>query len=128
MIKENKVSLWVGNVSSESTLEEYTVQKFTDDGDYIPSIFSDLFNLGEYDDDFKEICYFNESLSDIEQLLEGCSYDDIVIPKFKQLFGEQVECKINSVILLYNFEFDGLQKKYTNQHNEFIFIGAVDYR
>ena len=39
MIKENIVSLWLGNFESEDRLMEYTTEEYTEDGDGIASEF-----------------------------------------------------------------------------------------
>ncbi|MEH7051905.1 hypothetical protein COF01_08860 [Bacillus pseudomycoides] len=41
-----KVTVWIGNFESNAELENYTNIKYMEEGDSIPSIFEQHFNLG----------------------------------------------------------------------------------
>nr|WP_313771972.1 immunity 22 family protein [Bacillus bingmayongensis] len=61
-------------------------------------------------------------------ILRNFSYSEIIIPNFKDLIEkENVEESINSVILLYDFQYDAEKVKDTYEDLEFIFIGAEPY-
>ena len=102
--------------------------EYTEDGDSISSKFGVNFGFGYYDEDHIEIMFYKEPKIHIEEILQDFSYSEIIIPKFKNLIEkENVENCINSVILLYDFQYDAEKVKDTYEGLEFIFIGAVPY-
>ena len=105
MRKNDIVALWLANVDDVDNLKKFTDASYTEDGDYIPSIFSDLFKLERYDEDFSDICYVGSN-DCVTELLNGFSYDYAIIPKFKKIIEKNNICigDFNSVVLLYNFE------------------------
>ncbi len=72
------------------------------------------------DEDFieKEVL---ENSNDISILLEGCSYEEIIIPKINKHFN--LRKSYNAVILIYNFEYDNK----INSIGEFDFITSISY-
>ncbi|MBY0061276.1 MULTISPECIES: immunity 22 family protein [Priestia] len=100
------VSLWVGEFSSTEELENYLLIDYTEDGDAIPSQFEKDFNIEYFDEDFSEAHYEGDEVHKLSQLLEGCSYDDVVIPNFVEKYGENLPINANSMILLYDFEYN----------------------
>lgn len=128
MRKDDYVSLWLGNLDSPKSLEKYLKIKYTRDGDMIPSKFAKTFGIDRYDDDFREAKYFEEFQSEISEIFENFSYDHIIIKYFKNLVGDKLDKNYNTVILLYNFEYEGEINDYC-EGNEFItFIGKTKYR
>ena len=124
MQKEGKVSLWLGNFNNEKTFREFMEIKYTDDGDSIPSKFKKQFKIDYYDIDFSEIDYMDEKSNDLEVLLEGFSNDYEIIPKLKENYDGNM---YNSIVLLYDFEYDSNKINYKNENNILDFIGCVDY-
>ena len=124
MQKEGKVSLWLGNFNNEKTFREFMEIKYTDDGDSIPSKFKKQFKIDYYDIDFSEIDYMQEKSNDLEVLLEGFSNDYEIIPKLKENYDGNM---YNSIVLLYDFEYDSNKINYKNENNILDFIGCVDY-
>ena len=124
MQKEGKVSLWLGNFNNEKTFREFMEIKYTDDGDSIPSKFKKQFKIDYYDIDFSEIDYMEEKSNDLEVLLEGFSNDYEIIPKLKENYDWNM---YNSIVLLYDFEYDSNKINYKNENNILDFIGCVDY-
>ena len=124
MQKEGKVSLWLGNFNNEKTFREFMEIKYTDDGDSIPSKFKKQFKIDYYDIDFSEIDYMEEKSNDLEVLLEGFSHDYQIIPKLKENYDGIM---YNSIVLLYDFEYDSNKINYKNENNILDFIGCVDY-
>ena len=124
MQKEGKVSLWLGNFNNEKTFREFMEIKYTDDGDSIPSKFKKQFKIDYYDIDFSEIDYMEEKSNDLEVLLEGFSNDYEIIPKLKENYDVNM---YNSIVLLYDFEYDSNKINYKNENNILDFIGCVDY-
>lgn len=128
MEKEGFVSLWIGNVQSSEELDKLLAVSYSDEGDFIPSIFAKHFNIRRYDDAVREAEYYAEASDDLKQLLEGFSYDDEIVPRFTALVQEGLANDFNAIVLLYNFEYTGEIVEATIQSNYFGFLGAVEYR
>jgi hypothetical protein len=128
MEKEGFVSLWIGNVQSSEELDRLLAVSYSDEGDFIPSIFAKHFNIRRYDDAVREAEYYEEASDDLNQLLEGFSYDDEIVPRFTALVQEGLANDFNAIVLLYNFEYTGEILEATIQSNYFGFLGAVEYR
>jgi hypothetical protein len=124
MQKEGFVSLFIGNMSSSEELDQYVLIEYTEDGDAIPSQFEKDFGIDYYDEDFREVEFYKEPLDDLRNLLEGFSYNEEIVWKFIDLCGVYLDHKVNSVILLYNFQYTGTIKR----ANQFQFLGAVQYK
>src|SRR4051812_30973543 len=99
------VSLWAGTFKSIEKLQNYMMISYTEDGDALPSIFEKDFKIGHYDIDFREIDFYVEPSTNLKLLLEGVSYDDVIISRFLELYGENLPEEVNSIILLYNFKY-----------------------
>ncbi|WP_379151057.1 immunity 22 family protein [Paenibacillus sp. sgz5001063] len=126
---EGFVSLWVGNVQSSEELDRLLTVSYSDEGDFIPSIFAKHFEVRRYDDAVREAEYYEEVSNDLNQLLEGFSYDDEIIPKFNTLLvHEKLPKDINAVILLYNFKYTGEIVEATIQSNYLRYLGTVEYQ
>lgn len=121
-------SLWLGTSQSFNQLQEYVDTEYTEDGDGIDSKFGVNFGFGYYDEDNIEIMFYEEPKIHIEEILQGFSYSEIIIPRFKDLMKKvNVGDSMNSVILLYDFRYDAERVKDTYEDLEFIFVGAVSY-
>jgi len=127
MKKEEFVSLWLGNISSPDELEKILKTSYTEDGDLIPSIFANSFNIERYDDSVREADFYEESSNSLSRLLEDFSYDDTIIPEFISVCGEHLTKNYNAVVLLYNFNYKGIKKKVSIGDGEFEFLGSVKY-
>ena len=124
MEKEGFVSLFIGNSKSYKDLQNYILNSYTEDGDLLPSEFEKDFNIDYYNEDFRKVEFYDEPSNDLRVLLEGFSYDEEIIPKFIELCGERLNQEANSVILLYNFQYNGN----VNEKNQFRFLGTVQYK
>lgn len=134
MIRRNNMeyrgmaSLWLGTSQSFQHLQEYVDMEYTEDGDSIDSKFGVNFGFGYYDEDQIEIMFYEEPKIHIEEILQDFSYSEIIIPKFKDLMKpENVAASMNSVIVLYDFQYDAEKAKDTYEGLEFMFFGAVPY-
>lgn len=129
MEREGYVSLWIGNSKSDEELLEYVELAYTDDGDFLPAQFLKDFNIDidDFDEDFIERVCLDKEANSITELISGCSYEDVVIPKYENLINKVSSVKFNAGILLYNFEYDGNVKAVNNKDYQFKFIGAVEY-
>ncbi|RAS72843.1 immunity 22 family protein [Priestia endophytica] len=107
MEKQGSVSIWLGNVKRKEDLEKYVALKYDEDGDSLPSLFFRDFHINHYetDEDFFEVEWLEESNKNISKLLEGISYEEIIIPKVKQY--SELNKTYNSIILIYNFAYSG---------------------
>lgn len=123
----NKVSLWLGCFSDIEAFEEFKKEKYTWDGDVIISHFQRLSEIEEYDEDFSEFEFLDESANDFEKLLGGASYDEQIIPKFKEIYNFENDKDYNAVILLYNFRYHEKIKRITFDNSELEYIGHVEY-
>ncbi|WP_299095597.1 immunity 22 family protein [uncultured Metabacillus sp.] len=127
MQKDGFVSLWVGNINSSEELDDILNISYTEDGDFIPSKFARSFDIERYDDAVREAEFYDEADNLLSQLLEGFSYDDVIIPKFSSVCGEQLQSNYNVVILLYNFKYEGIKKETKLNTSILEFLGAVEY-
>ncbi|WP_342436462.1 immunity 22 family protein [Paenibacillus sp. FSL L8-0436] len=128
MEKEGAVSLWVGNVQSSEELDRLLTVSYTDEGYFIPSIFAKHFGIRRYDDAVREAEYYEEASNNLNQLLEGFSYDDEIVLRFTALLQEGLTDDFNAVVLLYNFMYTEELLEATLQSNYFRFLGAVEYQ
>ncbi|MBX9434022.1 immunity 22 family protein [Bacillus paralicheniformis] len=127
MQKEEFVSLWVGSISSPEELEKILKTSYTEDGDFIPSIFAHSFNIERYDESVREADFYEGSSNSVSRLLEDFSYDHTIIPEFISVCGEHLTKNYNAVVLLYNFDYKGVKKKVSIGGGEFKFLGSVKY-
>lgn len=117
MEKQGWVSIWLGNINDEDSIGEYVDLTYDEDGESVPSQFFIDFNIDmdETDEDTIEKAVYNNSIIDISALLDGCSYEEIVIPKIQKSIN--LKKSYNAVILIYNFEYN----------NEISSTGAFDF-
>jgi hypothetical protein len=130
MEKEGFVSLWIGNIDSQDSLDEYAELIYTDEGEWLPSTFLADFNIDkdDFDEDFIEKICHEKNVKSLNELIAGCSYEDVVIPGFINVFGDDLPKGVNSAILLYNYEYDGNTKKTINGEQSFRYISTVQYK
>lgn len=129
MEKNGVVSLWLGNMKTDEFLKDYVDLKYTDEGEWQKSQFLIDFNIDmdNIEEDFIEKVLYTETNDDIETLLLGCSYENIVIPNIKKIINNKLNDKFNAVILLYNFEYNGEEIYINNEHYKIKYIGSVLY-
>ncbi|WP_113928094.1 immunity 22 family protein [Bacillus sp. P14.5] len=123
MEKQGWVSIWLGNINDEDSIGEYVDLTYDEDGESVPSQFFIDFNIDmdETDEDTIEKAVYKNISSDISVLLDGCSYEEIVIPKIQKRIN--LKKSYNAVILLYNFEY----KNEISSTGAFDFIAATNY-
>ncbi|SDC36100.1 Immunity protein 22 [Terribacillus halophilus] len=123
MEKQGWVSIWLGNINDEDSIGEYVDLTYDEDGESVPSQFFIDFNIDmdETDEDTIEKAVYKNSSSDISTLLDGCSYEEIVIPKIQKSIN--LKKSYNAVILIYNFEY----KNEISSTGTFDFIAATNY-
>lgn len=123
MIAGSYVSLWFGNFE-ENNFNEYFEIKYTEDGDSIPSLFEKDFALGYYDRDLVEKFWSDNNSEDIEVLFEDFSYDNQLIDQFRSV---TIDEPYNTVMLIYDYKYEGKTKISDYKNNKLRFIGTVTY-
>ncbi|MBA4536290.1 immunity 22 family protein [Bacillus aquiflavi] len=117
MDKHGTVSIWFGNIKNQEALDRYVHLTYDDDGDSVPSRFFLEFdiNINEVDEDFIEKTVLENHSNDLSTLLEGCSYEEIIIPEMRKIL--RIKHHYNSSIMIYNFEYEETVKT----------VGSFDY-
>ncbi|MCR5837090.1 MAG: immunity 22 family protein [Lachnospiraceae bacterium] len=123
MIKNNKVSLWLGQFNTSEEFYAYADGKYDEDGNYIESEFQKEFGILQYDMDSIEKDWIFDKCDSLRDLLLGFSYDDEIISNFSNGCIIKDLHKYNSILLLYNFEYDNHNK---SNDDKMDFIGCVD--
>lgn len=123
------VSLWLGTIKTkpiDDMLVQYLAFEYDEDGNAIHPPFSHDFEIEEFAEDFREAGILDEPKHRIEDMLQGCSYEDEVIPLFQNLIDKTLMLEtFNTVILLYNFNYHGKVKHVSNEQMDMIYIGSV---
>ncbi|WP_210468017.1 immunity 22 family protein [Sporosarcina sp. 6E9] len=127
MQKEGFVSLWGGKANSSVELEKLLEIFYTEKGDFIPSKFAQSFGIKRYDDAIREAEFHDVGDNLLSRLLEGFSYDEVIIPKFLIVCNDRLQEKYNVVILLYDFKYEGNNKETIINNSKFKFLGSVEY-
>lgn len=108
MEKANIVSIWLGYFESEKDFENYIEGSYNEKGDYILSKFERDFKI-QYNPDYIERYYnFNGKLENFANGFE-------IVLKFKKFLEKLNLTKYNSIVILYNFQYNGniINKKLT---------------
>ncbi|GJJ24853.1 immunity 22 family protein [Bacillus velezensis] len=130
MERQNYVSLWIGSIKDNESLSKYVELVYNEDeGDFLPSQFLIDFDIDidDLDEDFIEKVAHENNRNNLPALIDGCSYDSVILPRFENMVGIALPEQINAAVLLYNFEYDGREKEITAKNYSFKFIGAVSY-
>ncbi|WNS79228.1 immunity 22 family protein [Domibacillus sp. DTU_2020_1001157_1_SI_ALB_TIR_016] len=125
MEQEGYVSLWVGNFSSNEELQKYLLNTYDEDGNAAASAFEEEYKIDDHDSDFREADCFKTGSRQLSILLSGCSYEDVVIPLFTEIQGEELPYSVNSIILLYNFKYS---EKGGREPSHVHYLGSVRYK
>ncbi|MED3871863.1 immunity 22 family protein [Priestia megaterium] len=123
MEKQGIVSIWLGNIKNQKQLEKYVDLTYDEEGESVPSKFFEDFNIDmdETDEDFIEKAVLEAKSDEISVLLEGCSYEEVIIPIIKEKI--KLNSSYNTVILIYNFEYKSL----VNSSGDFDYITSTSY-
>ncbi|WP_090920228.1 MULTISPECIES: immunity 22 family protein [unclassified Bacillus (in: firmicutes)] len=123
------MSLWIGNFRTKQNLKDYVEMKFDEVGNRIPSQFMRDFNLDfiNYNQDLLESTFIEDSVTSLALLLSGSSYEADILPQFVEHYGEELSESYNSVIRLYDFEYDGEVDKTKFKSGNLIYRGSVVY-
>ncbi|MGM0923926.1 MAG: immunity 22 family protein [Bacillota bacterium] len=123
------LSLWLGNFPTEDELKQYVELKFNKLGDRISSKFMQDFNIDfvDYNQDLLERTFINHSTKSLKVLLKGSSYEDKLLPQLIEHYGESIKENFNSVIRLYDFEYNEVVDEVKSANKNILFMGAVTY-
>ncbi|MCU5097584.1 MULTISPECIES: immunity 22 family protein [Bacillus] len=123
------VSLWFGNCTSEMVLRKYVEIKYDNEGNRIPSRFMTDFQIDfiEYNQDLLECTYSEHVTSSLSELLQNASYSELIISELIDFYGENLEEQYNTVIRLYDFEYEELVKEAKLDGRNMKYMGSVIY-
>ncbi|HDR7659162.1 MULTISPECIES: immunity 22 family protein [Bacillus] len=123
------VSLWSGNCTSKMVLRKYVEIKYDNEGNRIPSRFMTDFQIDfiEYNQDLLECTYNEHVTSSLSELLQNASYSELIISELIDFYGENLEEQYNTVIRLYDFEYEELVEEAKLDSRNFKYIGSVIY-
>ena len=126
METENTVSIWIGNFATKLDLDEFINLKYDDEGEVVPSLFYDQYNIDidDIDDYLIEKEVFETSFTNLFDMLKVASYDNVIINNLKQKgINPNIEPN-NTLILIYNYQFDSNILRTINTE----FIATVKYK
>ncbi|RGM72786.1 hypothetical protein DXB95_07135 [Streptococcus ilei] len=126
METENTVSIWIGNFATKLDLDEFINLKYDDEGEVVPSLFYDQYNIDidDIDDYLIEKEVFETSFTNLFDMLKEASYNNIIVNNLKQKgINPNIEPN-NALILIYNYQFDSNTLRTINTE----FIATVEYK
>ncbi|WP_411501274.1 immunity 22 family protein [Bacillus thuringiensis] len=129
MEKPSVMSLWIGNFRTKQSLKEYVEIKFDEVGDRIQSKFMRDFNIDfiDYNQDLLESILIEGSTTSLTTPLSGSSYEAEILSQFVEHYGEELPETDDSVIRLYDFEYDGDIDEVKFKSGNLIYMGSVVY-
>ena len=127
-VEEDYLSLWLCQTESEEILYQYVEKDYeVDDSEKIKFQLGRDFNIYWYDEDFFEAS-FSDNLKGWD-LLKGHSYIDNLLPILKEKYPDVMNETYNSVIIFYNFKYDGNVMEIKNdKYGYFRFVGSFKYQ
>lgn len=123
----DQVSLWLGQFDTEEQLREYVNFIYLEDCVVKPKFCND-FLIDFFDEDFIEAFIEGLPSNNVLDLLVGCSYDDVIIPKYEKLMMKGFNLKVNTAILLFNFKYHEKVLESTYNNKCIKYIGTVKYK
>ena len=126
METENTVSIWIGNFATKLDLDEFINLKYDEEGEVVPSLFYNQYNIDidDIDDYLIEKEVFETSFTNLFDMLKEASYNNIVVNNLKQKgINPNIEPN-NALILIYNYQFDSNTLRTISTE----FIATVEYK
>ena len=126
METENTVSIWIGNFATKLDLDEFINLKYDEEGEVVPSLFYNQYNIDidDIDDYLIEKEVFEISFTNLFEMLKEASYNNIIVNNLKQKgINPNIEPN-NALILIYNYQFDSNTLRTINTE----FIATVEYK
>lgn len=128
MGNKKTVSIWTANADlHQSTLREILTPTYSDDGESLGSEFSNAFSLGFIDDDFIEADIV-EPTKHLEEAVEDFSYDSEIIDEIKKKNTSPLSEKINTIIAVYDYAYEGKTTMSKLRGVEFTYRGQFEYQ
>ena len=123
------VSLWFGNGTSEMVLRKYVEIKYDNEGNRISSRFMTDFQIDfiEYNQDLLEYTYSEHVTSSLSELLQNASYSESIISELIEFYVGNLEEQYNTVIRLYDFEYEELVEEAKLDGRSLKYMGSVIY-
>ncbi|MGQ7106292.1 immunity 22 family protein [Bacillus cereus] len=117
------VSIWLGNMKTQDQLDAYINVTYDEEGNAMPASFFVDFNIDmiDVDEDFIEKEVLEEASDNVSMLLTGCSYDDKILSRIKEVV--KLNKSYNSIVLIYNFQYDNS----VSNCEGFNFVTATSY-
>lgn len=127
MKRVGKVSLWLGYFQQEKIFRDFMkLERVNINSER--SLFKERFGISQYNSNFSEIDYMEGRSPDLSELLDGFHRDYEIIKNFGKIFPNKDNEWFNTVVLLYDFEYDGTYEVYNDGENELRYIGCVKYK
>ena len=126
METENTVSIWIGNFATKLDLDEFINLKYDEEGEVVPSLFYNQYNIDidDIDDYLIEKEVFEISFTNLFDMLKEASYNNIIVNNLKQKgINPNIEPN-NALILIYNYQFDSNTLRTINTE----FVTTVRYK
>ena len=126
METENTVSIWIGNFATKLDLDEFINLKYDEEGEVVPSLFYNQYNIDidDIDDYLIEKEVFETSFTNLFDMLKEASYNNIIVNNLKQKgINPNIEPN-NALILIYNYQFDSNVPQTSNTE----FVATVRYK
>ena len=126
METENTVSIWIGNFATKLDLDEFINLKYDEEGEVVPSLFYNQYNIDidDIDDYLIEKEVFEISFTNLFDMLKEASNNNIIVNNLKQKgINPNIEPN-NALILIYNYQFDSNTLRTINTE----FIATVEYK
>ena len=126
METENTVSIWIGNFATKLDLDEFINLKYDEEGEVVPSLFYNQYNIDidDIDDYLIEKEVFEISFTNLFDMLKGASYDNIIVNNLEQKGIKADIAPNNTLILIYNYQFDRNVLRTNNTE----FVATVRYK
>jgi hypothetical protein len=128
MNEEGFASLWMGTGPSMEALLEYVALKYNEDCEIVPSQFMIDFRLDPWDENFREVAFREERWTTVASALEGCSWDDQVIPQFEKQIGKTLAFPVNALILLFDYNHQRETKNASTDGTSMRYMGVATYK
>lgn len=126
METENTVSIWIGNFATKLDLDEFINLKYDEEGEVVPSLFYNQYNIDidDIDDYLIEKEVFETSFTNLFDMLKEASYNNIIVNNLNQKgINPNIEPN-NALILIYNYQFDSNTLRTISTE----FIATVEYK
>jgi hypothetical protein len=120
-------SVWGGIADSDQALDDYLTFTFNEDGEAIPCQFGKDFGIDWYDEDFLEASKSDYKTRSFQELLAKHSGGPGLITKLVRLVGKQLSFDADTIVILYDFVYDGRVPLVEGGAVSLRFLGTVPY-